>query len=871
MLLSRVIRSEFCSLFGRMTIAFLLALSLCAQSAYAQNAQLPSSITVVIDDNYPPYIFRNQDGQPQGIRKDMWDLWSAKTGIKVTLVAKEWSKAQQQMYSGQADVIDDIFKTPMREKLLNYSQPYATIEVPAFFHSSISGIHNVTDLRGFTIGVVDGDAAVEWLQTGGITNLRKYASYEGLIKAAGQGEVRVFCMGKPIAIHYLYKNNLGDEFRFSEALFAGQLHWATRKGDGATYQLVEQGFAKINDAERQKIEERWKGSSLSKWLELRYPRYFLYIIPGVVVIAVSLLLLSWTLRRKVSARSAELSSAIEALRASERDGRMLFETSPLGLALCRMDGSLVDVNQAFADIIGRTVPETLKLTYWQITPPEYAKREQQQLNNLKATGHYGPYEKEYIHKSGKRVPVRLSGRLIERRGEQFIWSSIEDITQSRATEERINFLAFHDALTGLPNRLLAQDRMEQAIAHADREGGKVGMLFLDLDNFKTINDSLGHSAGDGLLRAVVSRLTEVLREMDTISRQGGDEFLIILPDLPNHDAIMPALDKVMRCLLEPFSINGIEFTTSASVGIALYPDNGMDFDTLLKNADIAMYHAKDSGRNSYRFFDDAMDVDAQAKLGMANGLRRALERHEFQLHYQPQIDLATGAIIGAEALIRWRHPDKGMIPPNQFIPLAEDSGLIVPIGDWVLREACRQAVEWHLAGAQLMVMAVNLSAVQFRRGDLEQSVLAALESSGINPWLLELELTESILIDNTENVLDTVRRLKALGVKLSIDDFGTGYSSLSYLKQFAVDKLKIDRSFIRDLTSDPEDAAIVRAIIQMARSLGLKTIAEGVETELILDRLRLFHCDEAQGFYFAAPMTAEDFTTHLKNAGMLSH
>ena len=562
---------------------------------------------------------------------------------------------------------------------------------------------------------------------------------------------------------------------------------------------------------------------------------------------------------------------MEALRASEREGRMLFEASTLGLALCRMDGALVDVNQAFADIIGRTVPETLKLTYWQITPPEYAKREQQQLDSLKASGHYGPYEKEYLHKSGKRVPVRLSGRLVERRGEQFIWSSVEDISQIRSTEERINFLAFHDALTGLPNRLLAQDRVEQAIAHADREGGKVGMLFLDLDNFKTINDSLGHGAGDGLLRAVAARLAETLREMDTISRQGGDEFLIILPNLPNADAVMPALDKVMHCLLEPFSINGVEFTTSASIGIALYPDNGPDFNTLLKNADIAMYHAKNSGRNSYRFFDEAMNIDAQTKLGMANGLRRALERHEFLLHYQPQIDLATGAIIGAEALVRWRHPEKGLIPPNQFIPLAEDSGLIVPIGDWVLREACRQAVEWHLAGAQQMVIAVNLSAVQFRRGDLEQSVLAALESSGINPWLLELELTESILINNTENVLDTVRRLKALGVKLSIDDFGTGYSSLSYLKQFAVDKLKIDRSFIRDLTSDPEDAAIVRAIIQMARSLGLKTIAEGVETAHMLERLRLFRCDEAQGYYFAAPMTAEDLTSHLKDAGMLPH
>lgn len=436
--------------------------------------------------------------------------------------------------------------------------------------------------------------------------------------------------------------------------------------------------------------------------------------------------------------------------------------------------------------------------------------------------------------------------------------TLDDITEQKRAEEKIEFLAYHDALTHLPNRLLVQDRVQLAKAHADRAHAKVAMLFLDLDNFKTINDSLGHLTGDALLREVARRLTECVRDTDTIGRLGGDEFLVILPDLPDSDAVAPVLVKLLARLADSFEIDEQELNTSASIGIALYPDDGADFETLLKKSDMAMYRAKAAGRNTYRFFDDQMNVEAVEHLRLRNGLRKALARDEFVLHYQPQIDIASGTLIGAEALIRWNHPERGLVPPGRFIPIAEDSGLIVPIGEWVLQEACRQAVAWGRAGIPGLVIAVNLSAVQFRRGDIEQSVVAALEASGLDPALLELELTESILISDSENILDIVQRLKALGVKLSIDDFGTGYSSLSYLKRFQVDKLKIDQSFVRDLATDMEDAAIVRAIIQMAGSLGLITIAEGVEDQLMLEQLRQFGCDEAQGYYFARPMPADD-------------
>jgi diguanylate cyclase (GGDEF)-like protein/PAS domain S-box-containing protein len=438
-----------------------------------------------------------------------------------------------------------------------------------------------------------------------------------------------------------------------------------------------------------------------------------------------------------------------------------------------------------------------------------------------------------------------------------------DITQRKAAEQKIRQLAYHDPLTGLPNRLLMRDRFQQAVAHADRAKTKVALLFLDLDNFKNINDSLGHTAGDAMLTEVAARLAQCVRETDTISRQGGDEFLIVLSDLSDVESIPPILTKLMDRLQEPFHADGQELSTTVSIGITLFPEDGCDFESLLKKADIAMYRAKDAGRNTYRFFDESMNTEAVERLAMQNGLRRALERQEFVLHYQPKIELASGRVIGAEALIRWNHPDRGMVPPGRFIHVAEESGLIVAIGDWVIHEACRQAMAWKRAGLPELSMAVNLSAVQFKRGDVGSAVMHALEETELEPALLELELTESILIQNVESVLATVQGFKRLGIKLSIDDFGTGYSSLSYLKRFDIDKLKIDQSFICDLASDPNDAAIVRAIIQMARSLNLKTVAEGVETIAALEKLQTFGCDEAQGYLFARPMPADEFERYL--------
>jgi diguanylate cyclase (GGDEF)-like protein/PAS domain S-box-containing protein len=466
-------------------------------------------------------------------------------------------------------------------------------------------------------------------------------------------------------------------------------------------------------------------------------------------------------------------------------------------------------------------------------------------------------EIKYVHERGETFyneegnPIRSVG-------------TVQDITKQKVIEKKIEHMAHHDALTGLPNRTLAKARAEQIIAHAKRSKSKVAFLFIDLDGFKTINDTLGHSAGDSMLKTIALRLKECVRESDIISRQGGDEFLLILSGIKEENVIASTTQKVLSELEKSFEINDHTLSISGSIGISLYPDHGDNFELLLKSADTAMYKAKETGKNGYHFYTHQMTHNIIGQFKIQNDLKIALENNEFTLFYQPQIDLATNRITGVEALIRWFHPQLGMIPPMSFIPIAESSGLIVSIGQWVIEEACTQAALWQKIEIDISV-AVNISAMQFKRGNLEEIVKNALLSSQINPNRLELELTESIIMHDADNTLQSVRNLKALGVQLSIDDFGTGYSSLSYLKQFAVDKLKIDQSFVRDILQDQEDAVIVQTIIQMAKNLNLKTIAEGVEDAQVLSAIEAFGCDEVQGYHFAKPMPATELEHYYAN------
>ena len=455
-----------------------------------------------------------------------------------------------------------------------------------------------------------------------------------------------------------------------------------------------------------------------------------------------------------------------------------------------------------------------------------------------------------IFKEGNALPYRVV-------------ATMHDITEQKLAQEHIEMLAHFDQLTGLPNRILLNDRFRYALSLAQRSGEKLALMFVDLDHFKDVNDTLGHNVGDQVLMEIARRLKSAVREEDTLSRQGGDEYVVILPDTDADGAALVA-SKMLEIVSRPCQIERHELVVTSSIGIAIYPHDGTSLESLSKNADAAMYRAKKEGRNGFRFYTPEMQEHSARNLMLANGLRQALARGELQLHYQPQFSVQDGRIVGMEALLRWEHPEMGGISPTEFIPVAESTGQIIPIGEWVLRTAARQLKDWMDAGMPPVTIAVNLSAVQFRKSDLPDILKRILDEVQLPHRYLELELTEAATMENTQAAIKMMDKLHAEGIRLSIDDFGTGYSNLSYLKQFKVYKLKIDQSFVRGITDDPDDKALVTAIINMASSLGLRTLSEGVETADQLNFLRLLGCHEAQGYYFSRPLTADKLEAFVR-------
>jgi diguanylate cyclase (GGDEF)-like protein/PAS domain S-box-containing protein len=543
-----------------------------------------------------------------------------------------------------------------------------------------------------------------------------------------------------------------------------------------------------------------------------------------------------------------------------------------GLYVMDVQGVISRVNPAFSELLGYRAEEIVGQVGHQrfhVHGDGIPRQHPAECPVFSAIGRGQGYvgEELFRRKDGGLLTVEISCQLMRAEGVTIgAVAAFRDISKRKANDERIRYLAQYDTLTNLPNRTLLLDRLQQAIAVAQREEEYFAILFLDIDNFKNINDSLGHMIGDQLLQQVAARLTDCVRGSDTVSRQGGDEFIIILRQIrETADPVQIARKILTSMALVPFTIEGQELRVTTSIGIALYPEDGADSATLIKNADAAMYHAKKLGRNNYQFFTADLNARAHQRLLLENSLRRALESQELFLHYQPLVDLESGRILGVEALLRWRHPELGLVPPEQFIPVAEECGLISSIGEWVIREACRQNKAWQDAGLPPVHVAVNLSPLQFRQQNLEVIILQALEESGLAAAYLEIEITENLLMSIADQTVPLLRRFKEMGMRISIDDFGTGYSSLSYLKHFPIDKLKIDRSFVRDVSSDPDDAAIASAIIAMAHRLRLKVLAEGVET---MEQRHFFlqeGCNEAQGYYYSRPLPADEVEGLLRS------
>src|SRR5688572_18627922 len=704
-----------------MTVALrallLLALAALALPAPAEHRP-PATLRVVSDGNYPPYLFRDADGELQGVIRDKWDLWSRTTGVPVELRGVEWTAAQEQVRSGEADVIDALSFTEARAREFSFGSGRGQVEARLFFHSTLGGIHDVASLRGIAVGAKAGSACGEWMRGHGVQLLRTYSDSRVLVEAAASGEIRLFCMDTPTARYLLTAQGMHEQFSESPALYTTTFDWAVRAGQGELHDFVQRGFARVAGSELEAIEARWLGNPLGNPLASRLVRVGIFV--ATVVIATLLALL---------------------------------------------------------------------------------------LRNL------------YL-------------------------------------QRRARLLSTVDPVTGLPNRGAVHDHLARAIALASRDQRPLAVLLVSVERHKAARDAYGQRFGDRILQEAAARLSKEAAGAFS-GYAGGEEFAIVLGGLERPEDALPIARLALASLQEPYDLDDARVYCGASAGIAVHPRNGGSAGDLLQNAGIALTHARQARGDAVQLFAPEMQANAAGRLQLETELRGALGRREYVLYYQPRLESATGTVVGFEALLRWQHPERGLLLPAEFIGLLEETGDITAVGEWVFRHACEQLLEWERAGLQPLPIAVNLSARQFHDRGLDVAVKKAITETGVNAGMLELELTESSLMRDPEEAVRTLRHLESYGIKLSVDDFGTGYSSLAYLRRFPLDALKIDRSFVRDATTNADDAAITKAIIQLAHTLGLRVVAEGVETAAQRDLLRSLDCDEVQGFLFGRPMPAE--------------
>lgn len=829
---------------------------------FVPSAAHAQSITVVGDDNYPPYLFKDSSGNTTGYVVDIWKLWEQKTGVQVNLVSTNWANAQQEILGGKADVIEMMFRTSEREPYYSFTEPFETVQVSIYTTNELTGVTSIDALQGFVIGVQNGDACVSRLNAIGIKNLRTYENYRQIISDMLAKKIKIACIDEYPANYYLYlldaENTINKAFTF----YSDTFYRAVRKGDLDTLALVEQGMRAISKSELNTLAVKWKGSPVQTF---SYKKSIFY---GVAIISIFLALLAlWVILLKLAVKNKMIESQKKSrqIEIEHTKLREIIEATRAGTWEWNVLTGECVFSTRWAEMLGYTLEEVQPssvATWRMLTHPDDVVFAMQALElHFAGKTKYYECDMRMRHKNGDWIWVSDRGKLVSRTsdGRPLIMRGTHiDITERKLASDAIWKQANYDALTQLPNRLLFNTRLDEALKHAQDTKTKVALVIIDLDNFKEVNDTLGHPVGDDLIIQAGNRIVNCLTANITVARVGGDEFCILITDADDVDLIETA-QNVLESLAKPYSLDDQQIYVSASLGICIYPNDAANSIEIMRNADQALHFAKSEGRNRFSLFKQSMRDSAIYRMQLAHDLRQAIQNNELIDYYQPIIEISTGKIFKAEALLRWTHPVRGHVSPTEFILIAEDMGIINEIGNWIFTKAAQNAKEWSKIAGPKFAISVNKSPLQFKESEKNLNWIKYLQSINLSANHIIVEITEGLLLRKEKVIEDELLSLRDAGVQVALDDFGTGYSSLSYLTKFDIDFIKIDQSFTRNLVRDNETQSLCEAIIVMSHKLGLKVIAEGVETKDQLDILQGIACDFAQGYYFSKPVPAEEF------------